>query len=1093
MLSKRTRRILLQTGIAISISFTSMGLAGTVMDTVVAEAAVVNTTAGTLTVKAVSLWAYSAPSWTAKSRTYNQGTVLQVVAKHEVEGRYMYKLSNGLYISANTSYVTFVQTGTSAPVVSPVTTSDTRVTTVNLNMRSGAGTNYSLLLTVPKGTTLTVQSVSGTWAKVAYGGKTGYVSTAYLTKVQTSAPAPTPPPVVEAPVTADTRATTVNLNMRSGAGTTYSVLLTIPKGTTLTIQSVSGTWAKVAYSGKTGYVSTAYLTAAAVTPPPVVAPTPPPVVEAPATDKRTTTANLNMRSGAGTTYSVLLTIPKGTTVTVQSVSGTWAKVAYGGKTGFVSTAYLTAAAVTPPPVVEPTPPPVVEPTPPPVVEPTPPPVVEPTPPPVVEPTPPPVVEPTPPPVVEPTPPPVVETPAEDRRVTAENLNMRSGAGTSYSILLTIPKGTTLTVESVSGTWAKVSYGGKTGFVSTAYLTKAPETTPPPVVEPTPPPVVEPTPPPVTAPVVTVTKVTTGNLNMRSGPATTFAILTTIPKGTNLVALEDANGWTKVSYAGKTGYAANTFLQVVSTVETPQVLPSIMTVDSQFKTVYSKEDITIRGWAISNSGVKEVRVYLDGTDLGVAAAEARPDVLAAYPNHTATASPGFHFTLLKSLIAPGAHTLQVKAISNDGTVTTSTHQFTEVGETPAVVIEKPKGSYSYEDIEVSGFALSSTGVKSVTVSVNGILVGSAKIGIERTDIATSYPMYTNAGTSGFTVSVARNRFARGNNTVTVKSTGTDGIVTTASVSISVDKPVLAPKAVLESPTVSAIGNDDIKVSGYALSEAGVKSVKVLLNGKPTGTATIGISRPDIATANPDYINAANSGFEYLVRKNTLFPGSNVITVTVTGNDGTVKTFTHNITVDKIPLIIVDAGHGGTDSGATGYLNGLKVYEKTYVLQYAHLLDAELRALGYRTLMTRTNDTFIPLLTRSDIANNADADLFFSFHHDASSDPNSQGAFLIYPHQKVVAVSDSAISESIDVATKLKTVFVNAGFKSRNNGYDLYISGHTLSVLRQSEMRSVLSEIGYMTNSPDLIKLTDPVMQKAIAYGLAQQIKAYFERR
>jgi len=291
----------------------------------------------------------------------------------------------------------------------------------------------------------------------------------------------------------------------------------------------------------------------------------------------------------------------------------------------------------------------------------------------------------------------------------------------------------------------------------------------------------------------------------------------------------------------------------------------------------------------------------------------------------------------------------------------------------------------------------------------------------------------------------------------------------------------------------MGNEDILVKGYALDDTGVKSVKVLLNGKATGTAAIGIARPEIEILYPDFYNSAKSGFLYTIRRNNLFPGVNTVTVNITFNDGRTKTINHTVAVDKIPLIIIDAGHGGTDPGASGYLNGIRVSEKTYVLQFAKALDEEVRALGYRTLLTRTEDVFVELSARAKIANDADGDLFFSIHHDYSSSPTSSGAFLIYPSQKTVSISDSAIAESIDVSGYLKKTFIAAGFRDRRNGYDIDISGHTLAVLRQSEMRSVLAEIGYMSNAEDMLKIADPVFQKAVAYGLAQQIRAYFERQ
>ena len=112
MLSKKTKKVLLQTGIALTISLSSFALPSHVMD-FTAEAAIVNSQTGKLTVTAFSLWAYNAPDWNAKTRTYSNGTTFDVVEKHLIDGREMYKLSNGLYISANPAYVKFETAGAS--------------------------------------------------------------------------------------------------------------------------------------------------------------------------------------------------------------------------------------------------------------------------------------------------------------------------------------------------------------------------------------------------------------------------------------------------------------------------------------------------------------------------------------------------------------------------------------------------------------------------------------------------------------------------------------------------------------------------------------------------------------------------------------------------------------------------------------------------------------------------------------------------------------------------------------------------------------------------------------------------------------------
>jgi D-alanyl-D-alanine carboxypeptidase len=127
-------------------------------------------------------------------------------------------------------------------------------TTANVNLRKGAGTNYKIVTVIPKGKQVALISKHGSWYKIRYSGKTGYVSSAYVKPVSTPAPSDkkTSHPAM-------TYKTTANLNMRSGAGTKYKVITVIPKGKQVTLLSKHGSWHKVSYSGKKGYVSSQYL------------------------------------------------------------------------------------------------------------------------------------------------------------------------------------------------------------------------------------------------------------------------------------------------------------------------------------------------------------------------------------------------------------------------------------------------------------------------------------------------------------------------------------------------------------------------------------------------------------------------------------------------------------------------------------------------------------------------------------------------------------------------------------------------------------------------------------------------------------------
>jgi N-acetylmuramoyl-L-alanine amidase len=117
--------------------------------------------------------------------------------------------------------------------------------------------------------------------------------------------------------------------------------------------------------------------------------------------------------------------------------------------------------------------------------------------------------------------------------------------------------------------------------------------------------------------------------------------------------------------------------------------------------------------------------------------------------------------------------------------------------------------------------------------------------------------------------------------------------------------------------------------------------------------------------------------------------------------------------KIGKIVIDPGHGGHDTGTIGP-NGLK--EKDLVLEVGRRLGKLLESrLGAEVVYTRKNDTFIPLETRTAIANQQRADLFISIHANSSHDPNARGVETYYlnftssPEALEVAARENAVSE------------------------------------------------------------------------------------
>ena len=213
-------------------------------------------------------------------------------------------------------------------------------TTIWLNLRSGAGFNYSVIGAGVTGTTVTATgNVSGVWYEVKMGNQTGWMSSEYLTKVATA----TAPTVTN--IAAAQYKTTIHLNLRSGAGLNYAVIGSGPTGTTVTgTGKSSGIWYEVKMGNQTGWMSSEYLNKVAAPTPAPAAPVPAPAAAADAAGtKYTTTIYLNLRSGAGFNYSVIGAGATGTTVTgTGKADGIWLEVKMGNQTGWMSSDYLRA-------------------------------------------------------------------------------------------------------------------------------------------------------------------------------------------------------------------------------------------------------------------------------------------------------------------------------------------------------------------------------------------------------------------------------------------------------------------------------------------------------------------------------------------------------------------------------------------------------------------------------------------------------------------------------------------------------------------------------------------------------------------------------
>jgi len=228
-------------------------------------------------------------------------------------------------------------------------------------------------------------------------------------------------------------------------------------------------------------------------------------------------------------------------------------------------------------------------------------------------------------------------------------------------------------------------------------------------------------------------------------------------------------------------------------------------------------------------------------------------------------------------------------------------------------------------------------------------------------------------------------------------------------------------------------------------------------------------------------------------------------------------------DPRPLVVLDPGHGGIDTGTRAASGEL---EKDIVLDFTQRLREHIEKLGkYRVLMTRTDDTFVPLGERVRIARNAGAALFVSIHADAlpHGEGDAQGA-------SVYTVSDTASdSEAARLAEKENRADVIAGvdlkaepddvadilidlaqretrsysvqfahrlvgeMKTATRLHKKPLKSAGLRVLRAPDVPSVLVELGYVSNRGDLHSLLSANWRDRTADSIAQAVDGYFATR
>jgi N-acetylmuramoyl-L-alanine amidase len=228
-------------------------------------------------------------------------------------------------------------------------------------------------------------------------------------------------------------------------------------------------------------------------------------------------------------------------------------------------------------------------------------------------------------------------------------------------------------------------------------------------------------------------------------------------------------------------------------------------------------------------------------------------------------------------------------------------------------------------------------------------------------------------------------------------------------------------------------------------------------------------------------------------------------------------------DGRPLVVIDPGHGGIDSGTK---SGSGQDEKDVVLAFGLALRDKLLKTGkYRVAMTRSDDIFIPLTERVQFARARKASLFISIHADSipRSEGQAEGASVYTLSAKasdaeaarlaevenksdviagvdLTSESNDVASILIDLAQRETKAFslqfardLVAEFKSTTRMHQHPLKSAGFIVLKAPDVPSVLVELGYMSTKDDLKNLTSKVWRSQTADSVVHAVDAFFAPR
>ncbi|MFD2046187.1 N-acetylmuramoyl-L-alanine amidase [Ornithinibacillus salinisoli] len=176
--------------------------------------------------------------------------------------------------------------------------------------------------------------------------------------------------------------------------------------------------------------------------------------------------------------------------------------------------------------------------------------------------------------------------------------------------------------------------------------------------------------------------------------------------------------------------------------------------------------------------------------------------------------------------------------------------------------------------------------------------------------------------------------------------------------------------------------------------------------------------------------------------------------------------------KGKTIVIDAGHGGRDVGAIG---ANETYEKHLTYKTAYELEQLLTLLGAEVVLTRSEDEYIFLGSRSSVSNHSNTDAFISIHYNSVPElPSATGIGTYYYHDQYESLAN----------------YIQEGIVKETDARDRNATFGDYQVIRQNYKPSVLLELGFISNAEEEMLLLTNAYQQKIVSGIVYGLGKYF---